>query len=53
VLHSWLNFELAPSTSDGSDLSCFLVVAWVLHLDLIPNEVGTIIPKPEETSVVG
>jgi hypothetical protein len=25
----------------------------VLHLDLIPNEVGTIIPKPEEPSVVG
>jgi hypothetical protein len=47
------NFELAPSTEEGSDLSRILVVTWSLHPDLIPNEVGSVIPEPDEPSVVG
>jgi hypothetical protein len=30
------------------DLSCFFVVAWAIHPDLILNEVGCFVPKLEE-----
>jgi hypothetical protein len=34
-------------------MSEFLAVAWSLHLDLIPSEVGCVIPEPKEPSIVG
>jgi hypothetical protein len=33
-------------------MSRSLVVTWAIQPDLIPNEVGYIIPKPEEPSIV-
>jgi hypothetical protein len=37
---------MAPASASTSDLSQFLVAAWVKHPDLIPNEVGGIVPEP-------
>jgi hypothetical protein len=34
-------------------MSQFLAAAWSLHPDLIPIEVGCVVPEPEEPSVVG
>jgi hypothetical protein len=34
-------------------MSEFLAVAWSLHLDLIPSEVGCVILEPKEPSIVG
>jgi hypothetical protein len=32
-------------------MSQFLAVAWVVHPDLIPNEVGCVVPEPQEPFV--
>jgi hypothetical protein len=45
---SYLSFELAPALVNKEDLSCFFVVAWAIHPDLILNEVGCFVPKLEE-----
>jgi hypothetical protein len=50
---SCLVFEPALTSAEGSDLSQFMVVAWVVDPDLIPREVGCVIPEPEGSSVVG
>jgi hypothetical protein len=50
---SCLVFEVSPASLDRSDMSRFFAVAWSLHPDLIPNEVGCIFPEPEDPSVVG
>jgi hypothetical protein len=44
-------FDVAPASAAGSDLSQFLVAAWVRHPDLIPNEVGGIVLEPVELFV--
>jgi hypothetical protein len=46
-------FELAPSMVNKSDMTSFMVVVWVVHPDLIPREVGCIIPEPEESFIEG
>jgi hypothetical protein len=38
-----LIFDVAPTSTAGSDLSQFLVTVWVRHLDRISNEVGGIV----------
>jgi hypothetical protein len=48
---SALIFDVAPASAAGSDLSQFLVAAWVRHPDLIPNEVGGIVLEPVELFV--
>jgi hypothetical protein len=45
---SALTFDVAPVSADGSDLSQFLVATWARHPDLIPNEVGGVVPEPVE-----
>jgi hypothetical protein len=50
---SCLIFEPALTSAEGSDLSQFMVVAWVVDPDLIPQEVGCVIPELEGSSVVG
>jgi hypothetical protein len=45
---SCLSFELGPTSVAKTDTSRYFVVAWAVHPDLIPNEVGCIIPKPKE-----
>jgi hypothetical protein len=45
---SCLSFELVPTSVAKLDMSCFFVVAWAIHPDLIQNEVGCAIPEPEE-----
>jgi hypothetical protein len=45
---SCLVFETAPSSADGSDMSRFLAVVWTIHPDLIPREVGCVIPEAVE-----
>jgi hypothetical protein len=47
------SFESSPYSVDGSDLSSYLVVAWTRHPNLIPTEVGCVVPEPDEPSVVG
>jgi NADH:ubiquinone oxidoreductase subunit B-like Fe-S oxidoreductase len=47
-----LNFELASTTADGSDLSRFFIVAWATHSHQILVEVGYVIPEPKEPSIV-
>jgi hypothetical protein len=52
VLHSsCLIFDVAPRTSDASDISEFLAVAWTVHSDLVLVEVSCIIPEPQEPFV--
>jgi hypothetical protein len=36
---------------DSLDLSEFLAAAWTVHLDLVPVDVGCIIPEPQEPFV--
>jgi hypothetical protein len=48
-----LVFEPAPQLVAGEDLSKFFVIAWSKHPDLIPVEVGCIVPEPAGPSVVG
>jgi hypothetical protein len=43
---SSLIFDVSPASADGSDMSQFLVAAWAIHPDLIPNEVGYAEPEP-------
>jgi hypothetical protein len=50
---SYLIFDVSPISREGTDMSKFIVAAWSLHLDLIPSEVGCIVPEPEEPSIVG
>jgi hypothetical protein len=45
---SYLIFNVASVTAVMTDLSQFLVVAWVTYPDLIPNEGGCIVPEPEQ-----
>jgi hypothetical protein len=33
-------------------MSSFLVVAWTQHPDLIPTEVGCVVPEPDEPSII-
>jgi hypothetical protein len=49
---SCLVVEASPASLDRSDLSIFFVVGWSAHPDLIPVEVGCIVPEPEE-DVIG
>jgi hypothetical protein len=42
------NLEIILASTNRTDLSRFFVVAWAIHPDLIPNEVGFAIPEPEE-----
>jgi hypothetical protein len=51
ISSSCLSFELAPASVSRADMSRFLMVAWAIHLDLIPNEVGCTIPNLEELVV--
>jgi hypothetical protein len=46
-------FKSAPSSTAGSDLSSYVVVAWTMHPDLIPTEVGCVVLELEGTSEVG
>jgi hypothetical protein len=48
---SCLIFDASPASADGSNMSQFLAVAWVVHPNLIPNEVGCIVPEPQEPFV--
>jgi hypothetical protein len=50
---SYVIFEPALRSLDGSDMLHFLLVAWEIHPDLIPREVGCIIPEPVEPFVEG
>jgi hypothetical protein len=50
---SCLSFEIAPASLNREDLSRFFVVAWAIHPNLIPDEVGCVVPEPEEEQVVG
>jgi hypothetical protein len=45
---SCLAFDVATSTVVAKDLLQFLVAAWVVHPNFIPNKVECIIPEPEE-----
>jgi hypothetical protein len=45
---SCLSFELALASVNRVDPSRFFVVAWAIHPDPIPNEVGFAVPEPEE-----
>jgi hypothetical protein len=47
-----LIFEPAPATTSREDMSRFFIVAWATHPDLIPNDVGCIVPELEELLVV-
>jgi hypothetical protein len=42
---SALIFNVALASAMASDLSQFLVTTWVRHPDLIPNEIGGIVPE--------
>jgi hypothetical protein len=46
-----LIFDVSPVSSSSLDLSQFLVAAWARHSDLIPNEIGGIVPEPVEPFV--
>jgi hypothetical protein len=48
-------FKPAPESVQALDLSRFMVVAWAVHPELIPQEIGCIVPEPEPEgpSVVG
>jgi hypothetical protein len=48
IRSSCQNFEIAPSSANMADLLRFFVVACAIHPDLIPNEVGFVIPESEE-----
>jgi hypothetical protein len=43
---SCLVFEVAPCSASKSHMSKFMVVDWSLTLDLIPTEVGCVVPEP-------
>jgi hypothetical protein len=43
-----LSFELALDSINRVDLSRFFIIVWARHPDLIPNEVGCIVPELEE-----
>jgi hypothetical protein len=51
IRSSCLIFNMSPGTNSKVDMFAFLVVAWVVHLDLIPTKVGCIVPEPVELSV--
>jgi hypothetical protein len=46
-------FEVSPRSAASSDLSRYMVVAWTMHLERIPMEVGCVVPELKEPSVVG
>jgi hypothetical protein len=46
-------FKTAPTSATGEHLSSFMVVVWTMHPDLIPTEVGCMVPEPEGPSEVG
>jgi hypothetical protein len=48
---SYLIKEVTPDSLNGADLSWFMTVAWVVHLDLILVEVDCIILEPDEPFV--
>jgi hypothetical protein len=50
---SYIVFEPALRSLDDFDMSRFLLVARAIHPNLIPREVGCIIPKPVEPFVEG
>jgi hypothetical protein len=45
--------DVALALAIKEDFSKYLVVAWVLHPDLIPNEVSCVVPEPKPPSDVG
>jgi hypothetical protein len=45
---SCLVFEMMSHLLDHSDMTSYLVIAWALHLELIPSEVGYAIDEPVE-----
>jgi hypothetical protein len=40
--------EPSPRLVRKDDMSSFLVAAWAVHRELISEEVGCVVPKPEE-----
>jgi hypothetical protein len=40
-----LIFNMAPGSAEGSDLSSYWAAAWCVHPNLIPAEVGCILPE--------
>jgi hypothetical protein len=50
---SCLIFDVAPCSISATDMSQFMAATWTLHPDLIPSEVGCVVPEPEEPSEVG
>jgi hypothetical protein len=44
-------FEMAPCSTDGLDMSCFLAVVWAIHPDLIRKEVRCVILQSVESFV--
>jgi hypothetical protein len=52
IVGSYLIFEPVPQLVAGEDMSRFYVVAWSMHPDLIPVEVGCIVPEPTVPLVV-
>jgi hypothetical protein len=50
---SYIVFEHALRSLDDFDMSRFLLVSRAIHPNLIPREVGCIIPEPVETFAKG
>jgi hypothetical protein len=50
---SCLIFDASSASADGSDMSHFLAAAWAMYPDLIPNEVGCVVPEPVEPFIEG
>jgi hypothetical protein len=49
---SYFIFDVSLASAGGSDMSQSLVAAWAIHLDLIPNEVGCVVPELTEPFIV-
>jgi hypothetical protein len=50
---SCLSFEIAPTSLNREDLSHFFMVAWAIHPNLIPMEVGCMVPESKGEPIVG
>jgi hypothetical protein len=46
---SYLIFDIAPDTADGSNLSQYWAAVWATHPDLILGEVGWVFLEPEQS----
>jgi hypothetical protein len=49
---SCLSFEIAPASLNREDLSHFFMVAWAIHPNLIPMEVGCMVPESKGEPIV-